>query len=178
VQGIVLHRRIDSFADTHPAFRRSRQRISAARRRYSGIIVDLFYDHFLAVHWARYSEEPLEAFTAGVYALLAERPLPERLARILPRMRADDWLAGYREPAAVGRALDRIAEHRLRRSNSLGGAGSELALGYRDFEGDCLAFLPAALAFAEAWRLTGGGATSDSRQALRPASGTSAVPLA
>lgn len=178
VQGIVLHRRIDSFADAHPAFQRSRQRISAARRRYSGIIVDLFYDHFLAVHWARYSEEPLEAFTAGVYALLAERPLPERLAQILPRMRADDWLAGYRELAAVGRELDRIGEHRLRRSNSLGGAGSELALGYRDFEGDCLAFLPAALAFAEGWRQADGGVTSDSRQELRLAGGAFARPVA
>lgn len=153
VRGIVLHRRIDSFADSHPAFQRSRQRVSAERRRYSGILVDLFYDHFLAAHWKRYSPEPLEVFTAGVYALLGERALPERLAQILPAMRADDWLAGYREAAAIGWALDRIGEHRVRRSNPLRGAGGELALNYRDFEGDFAEFLPAAMDFAESFRL-------------------------
>lgn len=161
LQGIVLHRRIDSFADAHPAFRRSRQRVSAERRRYSGIIIDLFYDHFLAVHWARYADQPLEVFTAGVYALLAERPLPERLAQILPGMRDDDWLASYRDPAAVSRALDRIGEHRLKRSNSLGGAGCELVRGYGAYENDFLEFLPAALAFAERFREEGRDASGN-----------------
>ena len=47
----MLHRRIDNFADTHPAFRRSRGRVSAARRRVGGVMVDMFYDHFLARHY-------------------------------------------------------------------------------------------------------------------------------
>ena len=148
VHGLLLHRRIDSFADAHQAFARSRRRVSSERRRYSGIIVDMFYDHFLAVHWARYSPQPLATFSAAVYALLASRALPDRLARILPTMRDEDWLTSYREPAAVGRALDRIAVHRLRRSNSLRGAGSELVAGYAGFEGDFLEFFPAAMVFA------------------------------
>lgn len=150
--GIVLHRRIDNFADTHPVFRRSRERVSPARRRYSGIMIDMFYDHLLAVHWSRFCDESLDAFTAGVYALLAHRPLPERLAHILPSMRLEDWLGGYIEPAAVSRALDRIAVHRLRRSNGLGGAGSELTQGYREFEQDILEFFPAAIDFATDFR--------------------------
>ena len=152
VRGLLLHRQIDSFADAHPAFERSRRRISAERRRYSGIIIDMFYDHLLALHWARFCAQPLEAFTAAVYALLARRPLPERLARILPRMRQEDWLAGYRDPDAVSRALDQIAAHRFRRSNGLGGAGSELAGKQAYFEADFLEFFPAALAYAEEFR--------------------------
>ena len=152
VQGLLLHRRIDSFADAHRAFARSRQRVSVERRRYSGIVVDMFYDHFLAAHWAHFSTQPLESFSAAIYALLSRRPLPDRLARILPRMCREDWLASYREPAAVGRALDQIAVHRLKRSNTLSGAGGELVQCYAQFESDFLEFFPAAMAFAEGFR--------------------------
>ena len=152
VQGLLLHRRIDSFADAHRAFARSRQRVSVERRRYSGIVVDMFYDHFLAAHWARFSTQPLESFSAAVYALLSRRPIPDRLARILPRMCQEDWLASYREPAAVGRALDQIAVHRLKRSNTLSGAGGELVQCYAQFESDFHEFFPAAMAFAEGFR--------------------------
>lgn len=160
VRGLVLHRRIDSFADAHAAFRRSRQRLSAGRRRYGGVIIDMFYDHFLAVHWRRFSEQPLAAFAAEVYLLLAQRSLPERLARILPTMRQEDWLAGYLEAAAVSRAIDRIAVHRVSRRNTMAGAGSELASGYGDFESDFLEFFPAVTAFAEQFRRAAPGAAS------------------
>jgi acyl carrier protein phosphodiesterase len=179
VDGLVLHRRIDSFADAHPAFARSRRRISNERRRYSGIIIDMFYDHFLALHWARYSAQPLESFTAAVYALLARRPLPARLAEILPTMCQEDWLAGYRDPLAVIRALDQIAARRLKRNNNLAGAGGELAASYRAFEDDFLDFFPAAMAFAGRFLESAGTAHSRARQALgvdlsaarRPSSG-------
>ena len=163
-RGLALHRRIDSFADAHVAFCRSRQRISPERRRYSGVIVDVVYDHFLAVHWAEFSEQPLASFTAGGDALLAQRsPLPDRLAQILPRMRREDWLAGYREPAAAGRALDQIAAHRIRRQNSLAGAGSELSSAYPHFERDFLDFFPAAMDFAEHSRREMGGGGRDGK---------------
>ena len=76
--GVMLLRRIDSFADTHPAFRRSRARVSEVRRRFGGIMVDMFYDHFLAVHWQRFSAEPLVAFTTETYRLINahDAPLP------------------------------------------------------------------------------------------------------
>jgi acyl carrier protein phosphodiesterase len=148
--GVSLHRRIDSFADTHPAFRTSRVRVSAERRRYAGIMVDLFYDHFLARHWGEFSDEPLEDFTAGTYALLARHAalLPPRLARIFPYMRREDWLRSYRELASVGEALDNMSRHRLTRPNRLAGAARELEAGYEGFERDFRAFLPDALAFA------------------------------
>ncbi|TAH41280.1 MAG: DUF479 domain-containing protein [Betaproteobacteria bacterium] len=152
--GVMLHRRIDSFADTHPAFRRSRARVSAERRRVGGIMVDLFYDHFLALHWDRFSTEPLRAFTSQVYRLIGEHPepLPASFQPVFERMAAHDWMAGYRDATNVARALDRMAEFRLRRPNPLGGAGAELLRDYAGFEADFFEFVPDALAFAESVR--------------------------
>ena len=148
--GAQLHRRIDSFADAHPVFRQSRSRVSAERRRYSGIMIDLFYDHFLALHWNNYCGEPLEEFSAKVYALLSMHAdlLPPRLAEILPSMRKQDWLGSYRTTRAIGAALDRMAVKRLKRPNTLAGSGVELEKRYREFEQDFLVFFPDAHAFA------------------------------
>lgn len=152
--GVALHRSIDSFADRHPAFRRSRARISPARRRVGGIMVDLFYDHFLALHWPRLRglaglEIDLAAFTSETYTLIAAygEGLPPAFMPVFARMAADDWLASYRDPDCVALALDRMAEHRLRRPNPLAGAGAELLRDYAGFEADCLAFLPDVLAW-------------------------------
>ena len=148
--GVALHRRIDSYADRHPAFQRSRARVSAARRRVSGIMVDMFYDHFLALHWESFSDQPLAAFTAALYRELAASAdaLPAAFGPVFARMAADDWLAGYRDAARVAAALDRMAIHRLRSPNPLAGAGEELAGDYAGFKTDFLAFLPEAQTFA------------------------------
>lgn len=148
--GVMLHRRIDSFADSHPAFRRSRGRVSAARRRVAGVMVDMFYDHLLARHWAHFSVQPLTDFTADTYRMIARHPepLPAAFGLVFERMRAGDWLASYRDAAAVALALDRMAEFRLRRPNPLAGAGDELLADYAGLEADFFEFLPDALAFA------------------------------
>ena len=156
--GVALHRRIDSFAETHPAFRASRARVSAERRRVAGIMVDLFYDHFMAIHWSRFHAVPLSAYVATLYRLLADEPsVPERFLEFLPRMREDDWLSGYRSVERIARALDRMAEHRLRRPNRLAGAGAELTAQYRGFESDFLAFAPAAARYAAVHRAARSG---------------------
>src|SRR5215831_13515757 len=63
LQGVRQHQAIDAFTDSHPVVQRSRARISGYRHA-TGILVDVFYDHFLARDWNRHSTEPLEAFTA------------------------------------------------------------------------------------------------------------------
>lgn len=148
--GVALHRKIDVFADSHPAFLRSRARVSASRRRVAGVMVDLFYDHFLAVHWERFSGESLPQFAANLYAELdlVAVHLPARFAEVLVYMRRDDWLVAYRDPQAIALALDRMAVHRLRRPNTLTGGGDELLANYAGFEADCLEFLPDAQRYA------------------------------
>jgi acyl carrier protein phosphodiesterase len=146
---IVVHRRLDSYTDAHAAVQRSRSRVSAARRRYAGIMIDMFYDHFLARSWSEFHDEPLDAFSARVYALLERRhaELPERLRLVAPRMAAHDWLGSYANTANIARALDGISA-RLRRANRLRGAGEELLADYAGFEADFRAFLPEVKAFA------------------------------
>jgi len=156
--GVRLHRQIDVFADAHPAFQRSRARVSPLRRRFGGVMVDMFYDHFLARHWAHFHRAPLEDFTAGMYALMGAHALllPPRLATVLPRMRETDWLASYRSPEAIAIALDRMAL-RLRRANPLAGAGEELGAAYALFEADFFDFIGDAERFAAAHRAARGG---------------------
>lgn len=158
-EGVRLHRLIDSFADRHPAFQASRARVSPRRRRVAGIMVDLFYDHFLAVHWLRHSEESLEQFVATTYALLERcKDLPPRFAEVFPHMRGENWLLAYRSPERVGQALDRMATRRLTRPNQLAGAGEELLRHYAGFAADFQEFLPAAEAYVAGLRAARGSA--------------------
>ncbi len=141
--GIFLHRRIDRYTDTHEIVRASRSLVSRERRRFAGILVDVFYDHFLARHWTSYAVMSLADFTRGVYAILMRHraSLPERLQRILPHMMGDDWLGSYRELQAIDRALNGLAR-RSQHSELLLDAVQELELNYAQFEGHFLAFFP------------------------------------
>lgn len=154
VSGVALHRAIDSFADRHPAFVASRARISPARRRVSGVLVDIFYDHLLARDWTDHGPGSLDDYAARLYASLQARSclLPEKAREIAELMCRDDWLVSYRNVAAVGRVIDRMAVYRLRRANPLGGGIEEFLADAAGFEADFRAFLPDAVAFASDWR--------------------------
>ena len=148
-RALALHRRIDAYTDTHHVVRQSRHRVSPARRRFAGVLVDMFYDHFLACHWDEYNDAPLERFTARIYSALRKHHalLPERLQDIAPRMAAADWLGSYRHVEAVGLALDRMGE-RLKRGNALLGSTEELLAHYNAFDEDFGAFFPDLVRFA------------------------------
>lgn len=147
-RAIALHRRLDSFTDSHPAVRLSKSRISAPRRRYAGIMVDLFYDHFLARCWAQFHPEPLSLFCVRVYEILDRRrdELPERLQIMAPNMARWDWFGSYAEIESIYTALDRMSQ-RLRRENPLIDSANELLENYAALESDFRAFLPDALDF-------------------------------
>lgn len=127
VAGLRLHRSIDSLAAASPYCRASRQRLHPRFGHTRAVLVDIFYDHFLAVHWDEFHSQPLTAFAADVYRLLAGKRalLPEGLARIAPRMAELDWLSSYRERASVDTALRRIAT-RLSRPTAMGEGVIEL----------------------------------------------------
>ena len=142
-RGIALHRAIDSFTDAHPLHLQSRNRISRARRRYAGIIIDVCYDHFLCRRWTDYSSESLDCFTERVYTALRDHygDLPQQLQRIVTRMIADDWLASYAALENIGRALEGIAR-RIERRNPLAGAVAEIENNYAALDGDFQRFFP------------------------------------
>ncbi|MCP5150215.1 MAG: DUF479 domain-containing protein [Ectothiorhodospiraceae bacterium] len=156
--GVLLHRAIDRFTDAHPAHRRSRTRLSAARRRFAGIVVDVCYDHFLGARWNDHATMPLEAFTREVYAELTANLalLPPSATAVVRRMAERDWLGSYRELAFAARALDGIAARRPRLAG-LAGAGEEIAREYDGLAEDFEAFFPELRAAVpgltcEAWR--------------------------
>jgi acyl carrier protein phosphodiesterase len=157
--GVALHRALDSYADRHPAFAASRARISPRRRRVSGVLVDLFYDHLLARDWASHASGTLDDYTATLYALLEQGSdvLPVRAREMAMRMRTHDWLCSYRKVTAVGQAIDQMAVHRLRRANPLAGGIEEFLADPSGFAADFSLFLPDALAFAAEWRNARGG---------------------
>jgi acyl carrier protein phosphodiesterase len=157
-RAITLHRKIDSFTDTHPVVLRSKSRISAGRRRYAGIMMDMFYDHFLAKYWREFHDEPLDEFTARIYAILGRQHamLPERLQRMAPNMAQWNWLASYAQVHSIHAALDRMGL-RLKRENRLLNSADELVEHYGELEADFRAFMPQVLQFAKRHHL----ATSD-----------------
>lgn len=152
---IRLHRAVDRYTDQHPAVAASRAQISPERRRFAGVLVDIFYDHFLARHWSHYHGRPLAEFTRSVYAVLLPQHarLPERLQRVLPRMAADDWLASYADVAAVQAALGGIAR-RFRypeRAQVLCTGAADLRRSYAVLEEHFSEFIPQLVAFARAY---------------------------
>lgn len=157
-RGIELHRKVDAFTDSHTVFRAGRQLISPVRRRFAGIMMDVFYDHFLAKHWLRYSPATLPSFSQKVYRALRENRdlLPERLQRMLPYIIEEDWLTSYKHLGAVDRALNRLSQ-RFKRENTLAGAVEELESNYAALEAGFHSFFPDLIAYARAYSDTRAG---------------------
>ena len=145
---IQLHRSIDMFTDRHPLVDVALSRFSLTRRRYAGIVLDVFFDHCLARDWALYADQPLELFTSDVYRVLSsERQLPERLARIAPHMVANDWLGSYQEFEVLEQVLRGISR-RLTRPEELAAAMQELRRLYEPLSEDFRLFYPQLQDFA------------------------------
>ena len=149
INGIKLHRKVDEFTDTHQIYISSKRRI-LARRRFSGIIIDVCYDHFLSKHWAMFSDESLDSFVKNIYTELQNHQniLPVNLQQALPRMIAEDWLCSYRTPEGVGLAFARIAR-RLKRENTLATAIDEVMNNYSGIESDFLSFFPELISYVQ-----------------------------
>jgi len=96
-KGILLHRSIDSFTDMHPIYRQSKHRLHEKYGHYSGVIMDIFYDHFLAKNWHLYSDEKLEDYATNFYTLLTNNRelLTEKVQNMLPSMIGRNWLVRY-----------------------------------------------------------------------------------
>jgi acyl carrier protein phosphodiesterase len=152
-RGVRLHRAIDRFAETHPAFRASRQRISAARRRYSGVLVDMFYDHLLARAWHDHHNANLRDYCTHVYALIGDRmsALPEPTHRALQMMAQENWLESYVRLEGIADVLARMSR-RARQPNPLAGGEAEFLLDPDGFNRDFNDWRKSAEQFAKDWR--------------------------
>ena len=141
--GIRLHRKIDAFTDSHPAFARSRRLLTPRFRRFSGVIMDVYYDHLLARDWSIFSEEPLEQFAHRTYGILSDHYdlMPAPMQRKVSRMITSNWLVAYRDPATTRPALTAIGK-RFRRPVELAPAATELERSSQAIAEDFHEFLP------------------------------------
>ena len=148
-RGILLHREIDSFAGQNRNFLRSKRRLDQSFGLYRGVLVDLFYDHFLAAHWEDYADVPLSFFISDAWRVLREHKefLPDKLQRIMPFM-FRDWLPSYSDIGGIAVVLHRISHFRLKRANPLGEGAEALSRHYGGLYGDFREFLPELIAFS------------------------------
>ncbi len=147
--GIKLHREIDRFTDSHPQFLKSKKRLARNYRKYAGVIVDMFYDHFLAANWQVYSNEGLEAFTHRVYRILMKKYLilPTKTKYILPFMAKSNWLMNYGNLEGLHRALSGIAK-RTPFESGMENATGDLKNDYGLYEEEFREFFPEVVKFS------------------------------
>lgn len=106
-QGITLHRAIDIFTDTHPATKDAKEIFRPHYRLYSGALVDVVYDHFLATDPDEFTETSLLTFSHQVYATIdrQEEWLPGFFAAMYPYMKSQNWLFNYRTRQGAQKSL-------------------------------------------------------------------------
>lgn len=135
IKGVLLHRAIDTFTDAHPIFRQSKHRLHENYGHYSGVVMDIFYDHFLAKNWTNYSDEPLEDFASNFYKSLETHYdiTTERTKGMMPYMTERNWLVSYATVAGIGMILFQM-DHRTKNKGNMKTATKELQQYYTEFE--------------------------------------------
>ena len=149
-KGILLHRAIDSYTDQHPVVRKSTKRLHKNHSHYSGIIVDMFYDHFLASKWENYASIPLDDYAAWFYNLMEENHdlLPSRIQRMMPYMVSNNWLLSYRSMDGLATILGQM-NTRIKGKAHLDTAILDLEANYDDFEEEFTEFFSDLIDFSE-----------------------------
>ncbi|GAB4163608.1 MAG: acyl carrier protein phosphodiesterase [Winogradskyella sp.] len=148
--GILLHREIDTFTDAHPTFRQSTKRLHENYGHYSGVIVDIFYDHFLAKNWENYSPKPLNKFIEDFYQSLNENfdILPSRFKHLTPIMIEGNWLLSYATIDGIQLVLNGMNK-RTKGKSKMNEATNELRAFYSEFEEEFTAFFKELIAFSK-----------------------------
>lgn len=148
-KGIILHRAIDTFTDAHPIARQSSKRLHKNYSHYSRVIVDIYYDHFLAKNWETYSPTSLKKYVDSFYDLLEANfeMLPRGTQRMMPYMVADDWLYNYSNLEGISRVLNGMNRRTNNRSR-MNHAIMDLKEHYNAFETEFTDFFEDLITFS------------------------------
>ena len=140
-KGILLHREIDTYTDAHPIAKTSSKRLHKNYSHYSRVIVDIYYDHFLAKNWDDYSPIPLKKYVENFYDLLEENYniLPIGTKRMMPYMIADNWLYNYSNLEGISRVLNGM-NRRTNNKSRMNFAIIDLEEHYEAFENEFIEF--------------------------------------
>lgn len=114
IEGIRLHRRIDQFTDSHEEFRKSKRIFYEGFEKYSGILVDIYFDHLLARDFEKYSGKTLGEFSEAVYKVYSDHRhmLPEGSARFLDYVIKNNIYTAYSGMEGIERVLFHLS-HRI-----------------------------------------------------------------
>lgn len=151
--GIHLHRLIDSYTDSHPVVRESKIRLRPIYRHYSGVLVDIFYDHFLARHWERHHSTDLRLYAESFYQLAKNQEswLPQKARYVLPFMERNDWLTNYSRIEGIEKVLGGMAR-RTPYPSGMEKASTDLLKYYEAFEQEFFQFMPELIKTCEVGR--------------------------
>lgn len=158
--GVRQHRAVDAFTDRHPVVMRSISRIGKTWGWFSGIIIDVYFDHILARDWDLYTSEPLRAFVDRVHSVIRINAgfMPEESRENALRFVEADRLMSYAEADGAGveealqRLSDRIAVRIPKRALPLHNAMPDLRAVHADLVADFHEFFPAAIQLASGWQ--------------------------
>ena len=149
-KGILLHRQIDSFTDTHKIVKISKRRLNDRYGLYRGVVIDILYDHFLAKNWKDYSEIDLPTYTQNFYASLTRNfdILPEKIQYMSKYLIRDNWLLSYAEKEGIQKVLEGM-NRRTKNRSQMDLAINDLEAHYEDFETDFQQFFDELIAFTD-----------------------------
>lgn len=113
-KGILLHRAIDDYTDRHPAVREAVQTLKPEFGRYSGVLLDIYFDYLLASHFESFAKVSLKKYTQRFYTslIINYRYLPVRFKRFIWHFIMTDRLGKYATPNGIREALDIMVEYR------------------------------------------------------------------
>ncbi len=147
ILGIKLHREIDWYTDNHPVVRQSIHRLQPKYRKYSGVIIDMYYDHLLARNWNKYSDIPLELYSARVYQIFEahKNAIPLKMSRIVNSMISRDWLSNYRFEENLNWAFAGLSK-RAKFESKMENALEDLMENYLEYLNEFSEFFPQIIA--------------------------------
>ena len=151
-KGILLHRAIDFYSDNHPVFLKSVERLRPNYRKYAGVIVDIFYDHYLAKNWKDYSDISLEQYASEVNSLMLKNILhfPEKSLMFLRYALRTNLLVSYASLDGIGEVLVGMSRRTTFKSN-MEFAVKDLKEHYSEFENEFKQFFEDARKFVREW---------------------------
>ena len=141
--GILLHREIDTFTDSHEIVKQSSSYFHATQHKFSPIIIDVIYDYFLIKHWNNFSNTPFQKFKTECYQLFEDEQtnLPKKLQEIIFYLLKHDWFNNYSTKEGIQRTLKGIGSRTIYKNN-LNHILPEFEEFYTKLEQEFLTFFP------------------------------------
>jgi acyl carrier protein phosphodiesterase len=149
-EGVILHRKIDTYTDDHPIVRKGVGRLRAHYRKYAPVVIDVYYDYLLANNWDRFHKRSLAEFTQSTYRILEQHLdiMPAFLQKRLPLMIQDDWLVRYGQRDGLAYTFKRM-QNRVSFPEHLDSPLAGLDADYSTFHEEFRGFFPEVIQYVQ-----------------------------